>query len=329
MDQRKSVATALLTALLCSSCATSATPASARTPASDGQCFQNREFTLLIHGGAGEVDAEDQKIMEPIIKTMLQEGAHRLERGASALDVVEFAIKTMEDSKAFNAGRGGIANQAGVVELDAAIMEGTHRMAGSVASVRNIQNPISAARKVMQESQHVMLVGRGAEHFAKDHGLQPVDPGYFIYGKRRRGKEQHGTVGAVVLDRCGHLAAGTSTGGWDKKLPGRIGDSPIIGAGTFASDDTCAVSATGHGEFFIRWAVAHDISAKMEYQGLRVTDAASQVVAKLTRVQGEGGVIALDRHGNMAWPFNSQAMTRGYIKETGETGIGFGQQMSR
>jgi len=249
-------------------------------------------------------------------------------------------VRFMEDSPLFNAGKGAVFTHEGKNELDAAIMDGATRKAGSVAGVTIIKNPISAARAVMEKSKHVMMAGRGAELFATKMGLEIVDPSYFWTERRWKGlqeellKEQQGkpqallntsdenrfgTVGAVALDQSGNLAAATSTGGTTNKMYGRIGDTPIIGAGTFADNESCAVSATGAGEYFIRWSVAHEISALMRYRGMTVQQAADQVINKILKaVPGaEGGVIALDVKGNFAMPFNTEGMYRGWISADG------------
>ncbi len=287
----------------------------------DGSCRPTAHFTLVLHGGAGDTSSEERARRAPVLREILKAGHAQLARGKSALDVVTYAVRAMEDSAAFNAGRGAIANQAGVAELDASIADGITRRAGAVGAVHTLKNPILGARAVMEKSQNVFIVGPGADAFAKRQGLETVAQSYFL--NHRKSKKPHGTVGAVALDQCGHLAAGTSTGGWDEKLPGRIGDSPVIGAGTFADDQTCAVSATGHGEYFIRWSVAHDISARVEYLGESIVEASARVVEKLKTVGGEGGVIALDRAGNFHLPYNSASMTRGYVKSDGELRVGF------
>ena len=303
-------------------------------------------ITLVIHGGAGNISrenltAEKEKAYNEGLNAALTAGYAVLEKGGTSLDAVEAAIRVMEDSPLFNAGKGAVFTNEGKNELDAAIMDGATLKAGSVASVSTIKNPVSAARAVMERSEHVMLVGRGAEKFAQEKGLEIVSPEYFYTEPRfkqlqnAKAKEKpeldhstdttgsilpiflegrkFGTVGAVALDKFGNLAAATSTGGMTNKRYGRVGDAPIIGAGTYANNQTCAVSATGHGEYFIRYAVAHDISALMEYKGKSVGKAAEKVVLdKLVKAGGEGGVIALDRKGNIAMPFNSSGMFRGY-----------------
>jgi len=309
---------------------------------------QSAPVVLVIHGGAGviskeEMTPEKEKAQLAALTESLQAGHAILKTNGTSLDAVIAAIKVLEDSPLFNAGRGAVLNSDGVVELDAAIMDGATRKAGAVAAARHIKNPIEAARLVMEKTRHVMLVSEGAEAFAKGQGIAIMPRDYFITEHRKkqleriqneqkqapkpqsiRQKEQTtdlvGTVGAVALDRHGNLAAGTSTGGMANKKPGRVGDSPIIGAGTYANNATCAVSATGHGEYFIRAVVAHDISALMEYKGISLSEAADLVVKKeLVEFGGEGGLIAVDRKGTIAMPFNSQGMYRGYVREDGTT----------
>jgi len=307
-----------------------------------------QEWAIAIHGGAGTIlkkNMSDSLEQAYIVKLneVLAKGEDILKNGGTALDAVEFCIHIMEESPLFNAGVGAVFTNDGKNELDASIMDGSNLMAGAVASVTNIKRPISAARKVMENSSHVMLIGKGAEQFAQEQGLEIVSPDYFFIQKRfdqlQRIKDSEkqqldhsaepenkdkkfGTVGVVALDKHGNLAAGTSTGGMTNKRYGRVGDAPIIGAGTYANNNTCAVSATGHGEYFIRSAVAYDISALMEYKGLSVNDAATEVVMnKLVKLGGEGGVICLDKKGNVAMPFNSEGMYRGYRLATGETEV--------
>jgi beta-aspartyl-peptidase (threonine type) len=262
-----------------------------------------------------------------------------LRTNGTSLDAVEAAIRVLEDSPVFNAGKGSVLTSAGTVEMDASIMDGVTKKAGAVASVKRIRNPITTARAVMEKSPHVMMVGDGAEAFAKEQGNRLMSPGYFItpFRKEQWEKEKRktrekrtaeaevraaiGTVGAVALDGRGNLAAGTSTGGMLNKKFGRVGDSPIIGAGTYANNATCAVSATGHGEYFIRSVVAHDVSALMEYKGLSVRAASDEVIRKVGDLGGKGGFIALDRKGNIAMPFNTEGMFRGVIRANGEISI--------
>lgn len=290
---------------------------------------------LVIHGGAGTItrasmSAEAEKQYRAGLEEALRTGHGVLTKGGSSIDAVEATIRVMEDNPLFNAGKGAVFTHEGRNELDAAIMEGKTKKAGSVAGVTIIRNPITAARAVMEKSAHVMMVGRGAELFATKMGLDIVDPSYFWTERRWKSlqqdllKEQQqsdkkfGTVGAVAVDASGNLAAGTSTGGMTNKQFGRVGDAPIIGAGTYAENESCAVSATGHGEFFIRWTVAYDIAALMKYRGMSAAEAANEVIhKKLAPVKGEGGVIVLDAKGNFAMTFNSEGMYRGWIGADG------------
>lgn len=289
------------------------------------------------------------------LKDALNAGYSVLKSGGSSLDAVEVAVKVLEDSPLFNAGKGSVFTAEGTNEMDASIMEGKTLKAGSVAGVTTIKNPISAARKVMEKSPHVMMTGKGAEKFAAEQKLEIVSPEYFFdslrYKQWQKIKEtekiqldhsedrgdvkpsfdvefnpnpdsKFGTVGAVALDIYGNLAAATSTGGMTNKKFGRIGDSPIIGAGCYANNKTCAVSCTGHGEFFIRNVVAYDVSALMEYKNLMLQQAAETVIdKKLTELGGTGGVIAVDAQGNIAMPFNTPGMYRGVVKENGEVEV--------
>jgi len=247
-----------------------------------------------------------------------------LEQEGSSLDAVEQVLRYMEDNPLFNAGRGAVFTSEGKNELDASLMCGQDRMAGAVAGVGNVRHPITAARAVMEQSKHVLLSGQGASAFAAQKGLEIVDPSFFHTDSRMKAlkraieNEKHGTVGCVALDKKGNLCAGTSTGGMTNKKYGRIGDSPIIGAGTWADNRTCGVSGTGHGEYFIRWSVAHDISALMEYQGLDVEAAARRVVEeKLVEAGGSGGVICLDAYGRPAMITNTSGMFRAYGNSAG------------
>jgi L-asparaginase / beta-aspartyl-peptidase len=296
------------------------------------------KITIAIHGGAGTIT---RKMMTPdkeeaytqALQGAIDGGYSILERGGTALDAVATAVTWLEDHPLFNAGRGSVFTHEGTHEMDAAIMRGDTLEAGAVAGVRTVQNPVILARTIMEKSEHVMLCRDGAEVFAKLHGLhfQPAD--YFYTDSRYRqwkkalkegtveldhteDEKKFGTVGAVALDADGNLAAATSTGGMTNKLWGRIGDSPIIGAGTYANNRTCAISCTGHGEFFMRAVVAYDISCLMEYKGLSVDEASRMVVHdKLVKLGGEGGLIALDSHGNFSLPFNSEGMYRGWKTE--------------
>jgi L-asparaginase / beta-aspartyl-peptidase len=294
---------------------------------------ERQSWAIVIHGGAGGITRESitpelDREYRAGLQVALNTGKKILAEGGSALDAVEQTIRTMEDNPLFNAGKGAVFTHEGKNELDAAIMDGSNLAAGSVVCVTDIKNPITAARRVMTNSPHVMLSGAGASQFAKEQGLEIVPPSYF-YTERRFNelqeilkKEKKGTVGCCALDKKGNLAAGTSTGGMSDKRYNRIGDAPIIGAGTYANNSTCAVSATGHGEFFIRWTVAHDISALMEYKGLTLSAASDLVVnEKLVKAGGSGGVICVDKSGNISMPFNSTGMFRGFSTADGREGI--------
>lgn len=294
-------------------------------------------ITLVIHGGAGTIKRENvtpekEKAYHQKLSEALDTGYSVLENGGSSVEAVVATIRILEDSPLFNAGKGAVFTHDGRNELDASIMDGKDLMAGAVAGVTTIRNPIEAARAVMTKSDHVLLVSRGAEIFAEELGLEIVPPEYFFDSARYQQllksklqktssnypEEKFGTVGCVALDKEGNLAAGTSTGGMSNKKYGRVGDSPLIGAGTYANNNTCAVSATGWGEYYIRLNVAHDIHALMEYGGLSVADAADSVIMKkLPRLGGDGGIIALDRRGNFSMPFCTAGMYRGYINKKG------------
>ena len=297
---------------------------------------------LVIHGGAGviarDVTPEREKAVRAALQRALESGYAQLKAGKPALDAVTAAITILEDDPLFNAGKGAVFNHDGKNELDAAIMDGATLRAGSIANVHRVKNPILLARAVMEQSPHVMMVGDGAEQFAKSVGIELVAPGYFHTDERWRQlqsalKEErektaapakaphHGTVGAVALDTQGHLAAGTSTGGMTNKRYGRVGDSPIIGAGTYANAK-CAISATGWGEYYIRANAAHDICARVEYGGKPLAQAAKEVVMDvIPKLGGDGGVIALDADGNFAMPFNTEGMYRGWVDKNGKIHI--------
>ncbi len=292
-----------------------------------------KDWAMVIHGGAGVITRD---LMTPdrdsayraVLNEALEAGREILSGGGSATDAVEVTIQVMELSPLFNAGKGSVFTSEGKNEMDAAIMDGSNLNAGCVAGLTDIKSPVSAARAVMEKSVHVMLAGDGASQFAVEQGLEQVDPSYFYTDHRYRqlteaiNREKNGTVGCCALDMDGNLAAGTSTGGMTNKKYGRIGDVPIIGAGTYANNSTCAVSATGHGEYFIRWTVAHDISALMEYGGMSLEEAAAHVVKdKLVKAGGTGGVISVDRYGNIAMPFNTEGMFRGFADSEGSTGV--------
>lgn len=296
------------------------------------------KIAIVLHGGAGGLEkgtlrAEQEEGIRAGMKRALQAGYALLEAGGTSLDAVQAAIVVLEDDPHFNAGKGAVKTGEGKHELDASIMNGQTLKAGAVGGVTSVRNPIKAARLVMEKTWHVMLAGPGADAFARLHDLAPVEQDYFdarhpISGEgydaqvAARGDGTHfGTVGAVALDREGNLAAGTSTGGLSGKKFGRIGDSPIIGAGTYADNATCGVSGTGQGEFFIRRALAFDISARMKYAGQPLAKAAEQAIAMLTADGGLGGVIALDQTGAIATSFNTSSMVRGYIDVEGKLTI--------
>ena len=288
-------------------------------------------ISIAIHGGAGVItrssmSAGDEAAYRADLGRALDAGYEVLEAGGDSLDAVTAAVRILEDSPLFNAGRGAVFNHEGINELDASIMDGRTLKAGAVAGVRHVRNPVELARRVMDRSPHVLLSGAGAEEFALEQGLELVPRSYFFTERRWQQLERaragdklspaaigyFGTVGAVALDRHGNLAAATSTGGMTNKRWGRVGDSPLVGAGTYADNASCAVSATGSGEYFIRSVLAHEISALMKYRGLPVEEAARQAVhGRLKDIGGEGGVIVVDREGNVAMQFNSEGMFRG------------------
>lgn len=291
----------------------------------DSSNQKNLKYGLVIHGGAGNFSADDlspddQAQYKAKLYEALQIGMSKIQQGDSAVHVVIEVIRILEDSPLFNAGKGAVFTHEGTNEMDASIMDGSNLNAGAIAGVRTIKNPITAAYQVMVHSPHVLLSGRGAESFAQEQNLELVSPDYFRTEKRleqlqkalNKENKKMGTVGCVVLDQQGNLAAGTSTGGMTNKRYGRIGDSPIIGAGTYANNQTCAISATGHGEYFIRYAVAYDINAKMKYLHQSLNQAASETIFQLKKQGGDGGVIGMDNHGNITTAFNTTGMFRGY-----------------
>ena len=356
-----------LHALLCSALLAAPTLLWAQSAAPDPS-----RITLVIHGGAGTITRalmtpEKEKAYQAALNQALDAGYAVLKRGGTSLDAVESAIRVMEDSPLFNAGKGAVFTHDGRNEMDAAIMDGRTLAAGSVAGVTIVRNPIRAARTVMEQSEHVLLTGAGAEQFAREKQLDIVEPSYFytearhqqlekalaeerkpgtpdqlnapaaspekVKVKRKPGKAQslvlpeeqiftegkkYGTVGAVALDQFGNLAAATSTGGMTNKRYGRVGDAPIIGAGTYADNQSCAVSCTGWGEYFIRGTVARDVAARMEFGKQPLAQAAQATIDKVEKLGGDGGLIALDREGHIALPFNSAGMYRAYIRATGE-----------
>lgn len=304
----------------------------------------NAQPAIVIHGGAGTISRKSltpelDRIYRATLDSSLKAGYKILLNGGSSVDAVEASLKLLEDSPLFNAGKGSVLNSEGFAEMDASIMSGKDLKAGAVAVTRHIKNPIAAARVVMENSPHVMLSGKGAETYVQSRGVMLVDSTYFIIEQRTRQldkvkrilelkksdttgfiftDEKFGTVGAVALDIHGNLAAATSTGGMTNKRFGRIGDSPVIGAGTYANNKTCAVSCTGHGEYFIRAVAAHDVSAMMEHGQRSLTESMKHVVhSKLKSMGGEGGMIGIDAQGNIAMEFNSEGMYRGFMNKDG------------
>ena len=303
-------------------------------------CVSDFAPVLALHGGAGTLrraamTREQEAAYHAGLMAALNAGRIVLQDGGTALDAVTACVTALEDDPLFNAGRGAVLTSAGTQEMDAAIMDGTDRRAGAVAGIFGPRNPILGARAVMEKTEHVLLIGTGAEAVCRDAGLEFMPPAYFLTPARQKSlarelerrasgapddgdaARKHGTVGAVALDSHGHLAAATSTGGMTAKMPGRVGDSPVIGAGTFADDATCAVSATGHGEFFIRYAVAHEVSARMRLAGQSLKKASEGIIAELAPLGGSGGLIAVDRTGAISLPFNSEGMYRAWMDPSG------------
>lgn len=313
---------------------------------------QQKKYVIVIHGGAGTIlkknmTPEKEAAYIAVLTQALKAGYEKIKDGKTSLDAVEATIHVLENDPHFNAGKGAVFTHDGKNELDAAIMDGKTLMAGAVAGVTTIKNPISAARAVMEKSEHVMMVGAGADLFAKDAGLEIVDPKYYWTKERWDGLQQaikedstkavldhgskksellgsknhdykFGTVGCVALDQAGNLAAGTSTGGMTNKKYGRVGDAPIIGAGTYCNNETAGVSCTGWGEFYIRNVVAKTISDLMEYKGMSVSAASKMALDKVGKMGGDGGLIAMDKKGNIAMPFNTEGMYRGAVTADGK-----------
>ena len=293
-------------------------------------------FAIAVHGGAGVLSRDTEVAQrQPYLDGLgdaLDAGYALLERGKSSLDAAIAAVRVLEDNPLFNAGRGAVLNRDGVAELDASVMDGGTLGAGAVTGLKHVRNPIELARRVMDESPHVMLVGEGAEEFARLQGIELVSNEYFRTPVRQQQLQKllrgvvtrenelaaFGTVGAVALDGHGNLAAATSTGGMTGKRWGRVGDSPVIGAGTYANNASCAVSATGHGEYFIRSVVAHDICAQVEYLKVPLRTAVGNVLAKMAKLGGNGGVIAIDARGEIVLEFNSEGMFRGQRTSAGK-----------
>jgi beta-aspartyl-peptidase (threonine type) len=308
--------------------------------------METKKIGLAIHGGAGTIERstmtpEKEREYRAGLERALTAGYEILKRGGSSLDATEAAVRVLEDDPHFNAGRGSVFTSAGTNEMDASIMDGKTLKAGAVGSVQHIKNPINLARLVMEKSPHVMLDCTGAEAFAKANGIELVDQKYFFTQERwdalqkmkaaekNRGsgagksflitdQDRHGTVGAVALDQDGNLAAATSTGGTTNKMPGRIGDTPVIGAGTYANNQTCAVSCTGDGEYFIRVAAAHEVSALMQHRGVKLQEAAQTALDTVKQLGGTGGLIAIDKNGEIAMPFNTNGMYRGHVDPKGK-----------
>jgi isoaspartyl peptidase/L-asparaginase-like protein (Ntn-hydrolase superfamily) len=296
---------------------------------------------LAIHGGAGTIrrdslTPEREEAYHQGLRTALRDGHVVLAAGGSALDAVTAAVMALEEDPLFNAGRGAVFTSAGENEMDAAVMDGRDRRAGAVAGICGPRHPVLAARAVMERTGHVLLAGEGARRFCREAGLEHMDPSWFRTERRWQALQEelerrrlalpddgdparkHGTVGAVACDAAGNLAAATSTGGMTGKTPGRVGDSPVIGAGTWADNATCAISATGHGEFFIRYAAGHEIDARMRWAGQGLEQAAEDVVQTLLGpVGGSGGLIAVDAQGHVALPFNCEGMYRGVVGADG------------
>ena len=318
---------------------------------------EENKYVMVIHGGAGTIEkalmtAEKEKAYTEALTAALQAGYDMIKEGKPSLDAVQASINIMENSPLFNAGKGAVFTHDGKNEMDASVMDGKTLMAGAVAGVTNIKNPINAARAVMEKSEHVMMVGNGAELFAAANGCDTVSPDYFFTQERydqlqrtiaesEKGRaaynnfdprdskisgvsesdKKFGTVGAVALDKNGNLAAGTSTGGMTNKKYGRVGDAPIIGAGTYCNNLTAGISSTGWGEFYIREVAAHRLSSLMELKGLSVQDAAKQVIEEIGKMGGDGGIIALDKSGRVAMEFNTSGMYRGTVDENGKISI--------
>lgn len=305
----------------------------------------NMNFRLAVHGGAGTMpkkimSEEVERSCHKALESALKAGYAIMQNGGSAVDAVEAAVTVLEDFELFNAGRGSVFTNKGTHEMDASIMDGKTLRSGAVAAISHVKNPVMLAKKVMQFSEHVLLLGAGAEEFGKMHGVQFENDAYFFtqlrYDQWQKAKQRDivvldhvdekkfGTVGAVALDAGGNLAAATSTGGLTNKSYGRVGDSPIIGSGTYANNHTCAVSCTGHGEYFIENVVAYDISCLIEYKNLSLETATEIVVnEKLKKLGAEGGLIAIDKTGNICLPFNTPGMYRGWMKNENDlfTGI--------
>ena len=301
------------------------------------ETVNKNDFAIVIHGGAGTILKENmsnelETAYKDKMKEALEAGHYILKNSGTSIDAVEAAIKILEDSELFNAGRGSVLSNNEEVEMDASIMTGHNLNAGAISGIKHIKNPISLARKVMEESEHVFLSGKGAEDFAVSKGFETVENNSFITERRlnsvRNAKKRDsiqdnkfGTVGCVALDKFGNITSGTSTGGMTNKKWNRIGDVPIIGAGTYANNKTCGISSTGWGEYFIRNVVAYDISSQIDYLKIDINQAAKNTLKKVKDLGGSGGVIGIDSDGNIMMDFNTKGMYRGYINSDGETKI--------
>ena len=298
----------------------------------------SQNFGIVVHGGAGvlsNLSEEQQYIIEQKVSETILSAYEILQKGGSSLDAVEFVVSEFEDSPLFNAGRGSVYTSEETQEMDASIMFGFDRSAGAVASIKKIKNPIKLARKVLEETQHVLLVGEGAESFAESIGEVIVEPSYFYSEKnlkrlrklKSKFVENHsiqdkiGTVGAVAIDKEGNISAATSTGGMTNKMPGRVGDTPIVGSGTWAQNNVCGVSSTGHGEFFIKFQVAKEVCTRMEYLNQSLKDSSNNIIKELNDIGASGGLIAIDKDANISTPFNTEGMIRGSLTNKSDLNV--------
>ena len=298
----------------------------------------SQNFGIVVHGGAGvlsNLSKEKQFIIEQKVSETIISAYEILQKGGSSLDAVEFVVSEFEDSPLFNAGKGSVYTSDETQEMDASIMYGFDRSAGAVASVKKIKNPIKLARKVLEETEHVILVGDGAESFAESIGETIVEPSYFHSEKNLKRlrklkskiadsqtiQDKIGTVGAVAIDKKGNISAATSTGGMTNKMPGRVGDTPIIGSGTWAQNQVCGVSSTGHGEFFIKFQVAKEVCTRMEYLNQSLKDSSHAVIKELKDIGASGGLIAIDKDANVSMPFNTEGMIRGSLTNVSDLNV--------
>ena len=298
----------------------------------------NQNFGVVVHGGAGvlsNLSKEQQLVIEQKVSETILSAYEILQKGGSSLDAVEFVVSEFEDSLLFNAGRGSVYTSDETQEMDASIMDGFDRSAGAVASIKKIKNPIKLARKVLEETEHVILVGDGAESFAESIGETIVEPSYFHSEKNLKRlrklkskiadsqiiQDKIGTVGAVAIDKKGNISAATSTGGMTNKMPGRVGDTPIIGSGTWAQNQVCGVSSTGHGEFFIKFQVAKEVCTRMEYLNQSLKDSSHAVIKELKDIGASGGLIAIDKDANVSTPFNTEGMIRGSLTNVSDLNV--------